>query len=137
VAEEQGQEKALAMIVLCKVISNYSGVPFTVDRNILFNESQFLNLVEDAQFHEMFMIDETEASNVGAGAMAEQWGSKDFRRICAKKCIHNINIVGDYSQLHTNAFYKLVTLSRDLENKLTKLICFNVEDQEFLTSPAC
>ena len=122
--------KSLAMICLCKIISDYTGVPFTVERNIIFNESQFLNIIEDANFHEIFLVDETEVGHTGAGAMAEQWSSKDFRRICAKKCIHNVNLCGDFSQLNTNAFYKLVTLSRDLKNKLTKLLVSNVEDNE-------
>lgn len=122
--------KSYGMLVLCKVMSDYSGVPFTVERNLLFNESEFLNMVDEAKFHEVFLIDEAESTHVGYGSMAEQWGSKDYRRICAKNCIHSISLVGDYSQLNTNAFYKLVTLSRDLDNKITKFLLFNVEDQE-------
>jgi hypothetical protein len=38
--------------------------------------------------------------------------------------------VGDFSNINTNAFYKLVTLSRDLDNKVTRLLLYSIEDGE-------
>lgn len=122
--------KSYGALMLCKVIAQYTGKPFTVDRSILFNESSFLSVINNAEFHEIFLVDEAEKTRVGYGSVAEAQGSIDFRRICAKKCIHNINLCGDYSQLSTNAFYKLTTLGRDIENKVTKFLVHNIEDNE-------
>ena len=118
--------KSLAALSISTVISNYTKVKLDVNKHICFNDSEFFSRVQGADFHEIFIIDEAQKGIGGIGSMMENMEITDFQRICAKKCIHRLQLVGDYSTLNSGAFYKLVTHKRDFARKITRLLLYNV-----------
>jgi len=123
--------KSYAMLELSKTVAQYTGIPFTVN-NICWHDSQFMSKVKEAKFKDWFLIDETEDSVYGLGSASEESYIEDFNRICAKKCINRVNVVGDYSTSNDKAIYKLISLARDFNRRVTRFILYSIEAGENL-----
>lgn len=119
--------KSLAMISLCMTITDYTKMPFKVE-DILHNGSEYLNVLKTGLPNSIYLIDETEVSDAfGIGANAEYYQGVDVMRICAKKLLHRINLVGAETMSSNNADYVLQTLGIDYEHFATKLLVIRIE----------
>lgn len=128
--------KSLVGITICKTISDFTNIPFLPEKNIKFSWEDYMNELqrEDIPMHSIYLIDEKEES-LGMGSFSETQSAINVQRICAKKCIHTISLVGDYSILNINSSYNLVTRERDFNKFETRLILYNVENNEEI--PIC
>jgi hypothetical protein len=124
--------KSVAMLEQGKMIEEYTEIPFEPETHVCFHDAQFMSRVKNAKFKEWYHIDETEESRFQMGASAEEAFNEDFNRICAKKCINHIHIVGDYSTANEKAIYKLITLARDFHKRRTRFLLFSIEAGENL-----
>lgn len=128
--------KSLSSFCIAMIVSEFTGIPFIPEKHIKFSWEDYMNELqkEDVSMHSIYVIDEKEDS-VGSGSYAETIAQTNVQRICAKKCIHTISLVGDYSIMNINSSYNLVTRERNFDTFETRLILYNVENNEEI--PIC
>jgi hypothetical protein len=129
--------KSLSSLSVAVTISKFTGIPFIPSLHVKFSWQDYMNELQSGKpipMHSVYVIDEKEEEG-GMGSFAEQQAQMNVQRICAKKCIHTISLVGDYSILNINSVYNLVTRERNFESFETRLILYNVENQEEI--PVC
>lgn len=121
--------KSTLGIFLCKLISYWWGLDFTVD-NILPNQTELLYRLKDAKYGETFLVDEQLPEDFGEGIVRESGQLLKNLNICAKKCN---NLVFVYPQHFTsrNAPFGLETFAKDTQNKLIKAWYHDLERKSF------
>jgi hypothetical protein len=128
--------KSLTSLAIALIVSEFTGISFNPEKHVKFSWQDYMDELqrENVPMHSIYVIDEKEEV-LGLGSYADSLSMINVQRICAKKCIHTISLVGDLSVVNVNSTYNLVTRRRNFETFETRLILFNVENQEEI--PIC
>jgi len=93
--------KSTAGLAISTFICSLTGVPLDVNKHICANESEtdfcesnhlqeYYQRVQNAEFNEVYQIDEQKEAKFGIGSFREEMSIQDIQNILAKKCIHTI-----------------------------------------------
>ena len=120
----------LGLSVVDEVLINYDGKYFDTPKIVMGNQKEYRAKLFDADFGDVFQIDENAFANVGLGSDTEIQQLKDIQNIIAKQNIHTIYIT-PRTFLDVNSELGLSTWGKDSANWLSRVLVYKTSNKVF------
>lgn len=118
--------KSYIGLKIAYVITRYYNKPFNASYIVCSNQKEFRQKLQEAQFGDVFLIDENVFSDVGIGMGTEKQQLKDIQNIIAKKNIHAIYIT-PRTFLDTGAEIGLSYWGKDTKNWISRFLMYHLK----------
>lgn len=115
--------KSYSAMAIAWLIKGYLAKTYQLDKiiRIARDESEFLEMLRDAEFQDIIIVDEKKETLVQEGSMAESMQMKDVDNICAAKCLTIIRLKPQ-EILTSTAQIVLKTHGNDVQTHTNRLL---------------
>lgn len=118
--------KSLVGLKIARNITKFYNKPFDTEYITCANQKEFRQKLQNANFGDVFVIDENVFSDVGIGTGTERQQLKDIQNIVAKQNIHTIYITPRHF-LPTGAEIGLAYWGKDSKNWLSRFLVYHLK----------